>query len=160
MQPNKHNWSQLIDEQKNGNLTITEFCRQKKLNKSSFYRWIHKLSSPVCEDDSSEQAKMEYWRSLIEEQRTSNMGTVKFCREKQLSQTTFYRWKNKLDAEHISEHIMKKEKVEWVTAVSMETPAFESEDICVSVGAFTVIVPQKFDESVFAGVCKVLVALC
>jgi hypothetical protein len=168
MKSNKYNWSKIMEEQKVSNLTITEFCKQKKLNKSSFYRWIHKLSSPDYKEHrgneltKEEVAKIEYWHSLIEEQKASDLGAVTFCRQKQVSQTSFYRWKNKLDTSTKNENATKEEKAGWVEAVPVNSPVSPSEkaEISVKVGDFTVRVPNDFEEFTFLRVCKALVSLC
>ena len=175
MQTYKYDWPQLINEQKASNLTVNEFCRQRELNVSSFHRWIHKLSSTGIKEDSKKEAKKEseqlakteYWRSLIEEYKVSSLGATKFCKQKKVGQTTFYRWKSRLEAEPKKEGQTKKAKAKWTEVVVPKKHPISKNienkgltEISVKVGEFTVHVPNHFDETTLISVCKALVSLC
>jgi len=41
----RDHWAGLVEEQERSRLTISEFCRQKELNATSFYRWRKKIGA-------------------------------------------------------------------------------------------------------------------
>lgn len=102
----------------------------------------------------------------------SNQGPVEFCKQKQLSQTSFYRWKHKFDGGSEKEETSRKKDVEnvckhtnvrkhtWVEAIPpVSRPVSENTEIRVKFVDFTVIIPNHFEESVFLRVFQMLVSL-
>ncbi|QJR79325.1 transposase [Alteromonas pelagimontana] len=54
---NAEQWQQVIEQQVNSGLTVSEFCTQHKLTAASFYLWRKKLSGT----DRSASLKQNEW---------------------------------------------------------------------------------------------------
>lgn len=46
-------WRQLIEEWQNSDLSVSQFCRDKKIPTSAFYRWKTKLGQQEAHDPAS-----------------------------------------------------------------------------------------------------------
>lgn len=64
-QRNAADWQQLLREQKNSNLTVTQFCKQQGLAISNFYNWRNKLDSSTDYPVSAEPEQVELWQPMV-----------------------------------------------------------------------------------------------
>lgn len=110
-------WKAFIDEWEQSGLSKIEFCNLKNLTPSSFYKWFSKFKNDEFLQDefgiqvnkakSSKKRKKhkkarhytpEQWKKFIEEWRQSGIALKPFCRQKGLTYSVFYRWKQTLES--------------------------------------------------------------
>ena len=49
----RERWLRLIELQRDSNLTVADFCRQREISQASFYRWRQKLGCASSSGNSS-----------------------------------------------------------------------------------------------------------
>ena len=91
--------------------------------------------------------RWQYWRRVLEEHRSSGLSIAKFCRERKLSEGSFYNWRNKMASEACKEGSI----VSRSSAPSSSRPLFVSVPLAESatpVGHFEVQLPNGIRVSV------------
>ncbi|ASM56289.1 hypothetical protein PNIG_p0004 (plasmid) [Pseudoalteromonas nigrifaciens] len=46
------------------------------------------------------QQKIKYWQAIIEQQQSSALTTIQFCRDNNINPSTFYAWRKRLFGEN------------------------------------------------------------
>lgn len=115
-------WKEFINEWEQSGLSKIEFCNLKNLTPSSFYKWFSKFkndefledefgiqeqgvkSSKTLKSSSKKRKKSrapryytpEQWKKFIEEWKQSGLGQKSFCKQKGLTPSAFFRWRQTL----------------------------------------------------------------
>lgn len=105
--------------------------------------------------------RWQYWRRVLEEHRSSGLSIAKFCRERKLSEGSFYHWRNKTAS------VASKEgsSARGSSSPSSSQPLFVSVPLADSVTAgghfevqlpngIRVSVPPQFDGAVLASLLQ------
>ena len=93
------------------------------------------------------------WDCLIKEYRESGLSAARGCRDKGYSKSQFY-WQLRKRKNSNS----KSQSIQWVSLKS--EPKAEQSYIKVKIGHAEIIVPDRFNNSLFSEVAKALIALC
>jgi hypothetical protein len=82
----------------------------------------------------------EYWRRVIEKQARSGIGAARYCREHELQRGTFLRWRQRLEANKLSECALVEVRDQSVRSASEDDTGLEvriGADVLITVPAGT-----------------------
>lgn len=85
----------LIIEGQSTDLTVEEFCDQKKISLETFYEWTSNyLSENTNSEESLYENEYEDWKkfSLVIEGKTGETSVAEICRREDISHTEFLKW--------------------------------------------------------------------
>lgn len=86
-------WEQIMEDWPQSGLTISAYCRNKRIPLSSFYNWKARL------DPSSHRSIQDIrnkWKELIEEWHESGLSKHAYCKEKEIFPAHLSEWERKL----------------------------------------------------------------
>lgn len=87
-------WEQIMEDWSQSGLTVSAYCRNKRIPRGSFHNWKGRL------DPSSHRSIQDIrnkWKELVEEWHKSGLTKHAYCKEKEIFSAYLSRWERKLN---------------------------------------------------------------
>ena len=108
----KQEWGIAIQECRGSGLSVSEWCRQRGVTTTAYYRWERELLTGVQRNGTPpsttvtfaelpgpkrvrEAYRVEQWRQLMQQRRDSPLNNREFCAQQGISEKSYY-WLKKL----------------------------------------------------------------
>ena len=87
-------WKEIVEDWKKSGLNRKTYCKGKKLNASTFYRWEKRLNPS---HKPHPEKTLEKWNLIVEDWQKSGLNRSTYCKEKKLHPPSFYRWEKRFN---------------------------------------------------------------
>jgi len=90
-----------------------------------------------------------HWQNIIEQWHASGLGPVEYCRQNNITPSTFYQWRQKLRGNDANTSVFKPVEI-------LPSSPKVSDDLIITMSGITITIPQGSDNTLLANLLQAL----